>query len=120
VQNLQVSAELLAASVTSINLVGLQYDFTVFRAPSTPNTGIDHLSNLYMTTPLTSSVRFGAPNTTIIAAQFRAATNLNTGSLVVAAGDRIGVRVRTLEETDPSAADITQLSFTASLSYTPN
>ncbi|SFS45192.1 hypothetical protein [Paenibacillus sp. BC26] len=120
VQNLQISADLLVASVVSINTLGLQYDFTVFLAPSVPNSGIDHSASPYVTTPLTSSVRFGFPNNIITAGTFRAATNINVGSLVVAAGDRIGIRIRTLQSTDPSAADITQLSFSASLSYTPS
>jgi hypothetical protein len=120
IQDLQISADLLVASVTSINVVGLQYDFTVFRAPSVPNNGIDHLSSAYVTTPLTSSVRFGFPNNVITAGTFRTATNANLATpLVVAAGDRIGVRIRTSQATDPSAADITQLSFSATLSYTP-
>ncbi len=121
IQNLQISVDLLVASVVSINTLGLQYDFTVFRAPSVPNNGIDHLSSSYVTTPLTSSVRFGFPNNVITAGTFRSATNINVGgSLVVAAGDRIGIRIRTLLSTDPSAADITQLSFSATLSYTPS
>lgn len=120
VQDLQISVDLLVASVVSINTLGLQYDFTVFRAPSVPNNGIDHISSNYVTTPLTSSVRFGFPNNVITPGTFRTATNKNVaGSLVVAEGDRIGIRVRTLSSTDPSAADITQLSFSASLSYTP-
>ena len=120
IQNLQVSADLLVASVVSINTLGLQYDFEVFVAPSAPNNGIDHLSSSYVTTPLTSSVRFGFPNNVVTAGTFRSATNINTGALTVNAGDRIGVRVRTLASTDPSAADITQLSFSASISYTPD
>ncbi|SIR74234.1 hypothetical protein, partial [Paenibacillus macquariensis] len=121
VQNLQISVDLLVASVVSINTLGLQYDFTVFLAPSVPNNGIDHSSSPYVTTPLTSSVRFGFPNNIITAGTFRTATNINVGgSLIVAAGDRIGIRVRTLISTDPSAADITQLSFSASLFYTPS
>ncbi|MDR6883776.1 hypothetical protein [Bacillus sp. 3255] len=120
VQNLQISADLLVASVVSINTLGLEYVFTVFRAPSVPNNGIDHISSPYLTTALTSSVRFGFPNNIITAGTFRTATNLNLGSLNVSAGDRIGIRVRTLASTDPSAADITQLSFSASLSYTPS
>jgi len=120
VQNLQISADLLVASIASINTLGLQYDFTVFVAHSVPNDGIDHIASGYVTTPLTSSVRFGFPNNTITAGTFRAATNLNLGSLVVFAGDRLGIRIRTLESTDPSAADITQLSFSATLSYTPS
>ena len=121
IHNLQISADLLVASVVSINTLGLQYDFTVFRAPSVPNNGIDHLSSAYVTTPLTSSVIFGFPNNIITAGTFRTATNINVaGSLVVAPGDRIGIRIRTLASTDPSAADVTQLSFSASLSYTPS
>jgi hypothetical protein len=119
IQNLQVSADLLVASVVSINTTGLQYDFAVFVAPSAPNNGVDHIASSYVTTPLTTSVRFGFPNTVVTAGTFRAATNINTGSLTVNAGDRVGVRVRTLGATDSSAADITQLSFSATLSYVP-
>src|SRR6185369_7144521 len=50
IRNLQVSADLLVASVVSINTLGLQYDFTVFVAPSVPNDGVDHLSSPYVTT----------------------------------------------------------------------
>ena len=121
VQNLQVSADLLVATVVSINIVGLQYDFTVFVAPVVANNGVDHLAASYVTTPLSSSLRFGFPNTVVTAGTFRSASNINTGTvLTVAAGDRIGIRVRTLGATDSSAADITQLSFSASLSYTRN
>ena len=120
IQNLQVSADLLVASVVSINTLGLQYDFEVFVAPSAPNNGIDHLSSPYVTTPLATSVRFGFPNNVTTAGTFRSATNINTGGITVNAGDRIGVRVRTLASTDASAADITQLSFSASVSYTPD
>ena len=119
IQNLQVSADLLVASVVSINTLGLEYDFTVFVAPSVPNDGVDHLSSSYITRTLTTSVRFGFPNAIETAGTFRTSTNINTGSLVVNAGDRVGVRIRTLGATDPSAADITQLSFSATLSYAP-
>ena len=120
IQDLQISADLFVASAISINTLGLQYDFTVFRAPSVPNNGIDHLSSAYVTTPLTSSIRFGFPNTVITAGTFRTATNVNLGApLAVAAGDRIGLRIRTFAPTDPSANDVTQLSFSATLSYTP-
>ncbi len=119
IQNLQVSADLLVASVVSINTLGLQYDFEVFVAPSAPNNGIDHLSSPYVTTPLTTSVRFGSPNNVVTAGTFRSATNINTGGITVNAGDRVGVRVRTLASTDPSAADITELSFSATISYSP-
>lgn len=119
ISNLQVSADLLVASVVSMNTLGLQYDFEVFVAPSAPNNGIDHLSSPYVTTPLKTSVRFGFPNNVVTAGTFRAATNINTGAITVNAGDRVGIRVRTLVSTDPSAADITQLSFSASISYSP-
>ena len=48
-------------------------------APSAPNNGIDHLSSPYVTTPLTSSLRFGFPNNTITPGTFRTATNINVG-----------------------------------------
>ncbi len=117
IKNLQVIADVFVSSVSSINTIGLQYDFTVFVAPSFPNNGIDHIASSYLTTPLTSSVRFGFPNTIITAGTFRSATNINTGSITVNAGDRIGVRVRTLQNTDPSASDISQLSFSATITY---
>jgi hypothetical protein len=106
------------ASVTSINTLGLQYDFTVLDAPSPVNNGVDGLASTYLTTPLTSSVRFGFPNSIITAGTFRSATNLTTSSLLVAAGDRIAIRIRTLQSTDPSAADVTQFACSASLAYT--
>ena len=120
IQNLQVSADLFVASNASINTTGLQYDFSVFVSPSLPNNGIDHSSTQYVTTPLTSSVRFGFPNTIVFPGNFRSSTNFNNGSITVNAGDRIGIRVRTLQSTDPSAFDVTQLSFNASFSYTPS
>ncbi len=119
IENLQISVDLLVASVVSINTQGLQYDFTLVRSPSFPNNGIDHLASGYMTTPMTASVRFGFPNSIVTAGTFRTATASMAGPLAVNAGDRIGIRVRTLQSTDPSAADITQLSFSASLSYVP-
>ncbi len=118
IQDLQISCEVVVASVVSINTLGLEYDFTVLRAPSPANNGIDGLASPYATTALASSVHFGFPNSTIVPGTFRSATNLTTSSLTVAAGDRIAVRIRTLQSTDPSAADITQFSCSASLAYT--
>ncbi|NOU66551.1 hypothetical protein GC096_21135 [Paenibacillus sp. LMG 31461] len=120
VHNLQISADLLVASVASINVTPLIYDFTVFRAPSAPNNGVSHIASQYLTTPLTSSLSFGGPGNTVIAGTFYAATNINLGTLGVVVGDRIGIRIRTNVASNPSAADITQLSFSASLSYTPS
>ena len=119
IANLQVSVDLLIASVTSINTVGLEYEFTVFRAPSVANDGIDHLAAPFVTTPLTTSVRFGFPNTLTPPGALRSATSLSLGTISVTAGDRIGVRVRTLGPTDSSATDVTQLSFSASVTYVP-
>ncbi|HEV7765223.1 MAG TPA: hypothetical protein VGQ76_09495 [Thermoanaerobaculia bacterium] len=119
IQDLQVSADLRVASVVSINTTGLQYDFTVFLAPSAPNNGISHLSSSYVTTALVSSLRFGFPNSIMTAGLPYTATNLNSGGvLVVSAGDRVGIRVRTTVETDPSSVDVTELSLSATLSYT--
>ncbi|MBK9981943.1 MAG: hypothetical protein IPP15_05875 [Saprospiraceae bacterium] len=117
IQNLAISADLLVASVASINVTPLIYNVTVYRAPSTPNNGVSHLSSPYVTSPLTGTLSFGGPTNTLNAGTFYTATNINTGSLAVTAGDRIGVRIRTAQSSDPSAADITQLSFSASLFY---
>jgi hypothetical protein len=119
VGNLQVSADLRTASNVSINTLGLQYIFTVYLASSDPNDGVDHPSSRYEVTPLTASVRFGAPNTTLPPIAFRTATNLSTGSISVNAGDRIGIRVMTLPGTDPSTADVSELALSATLSYLP-
>jgi len=119
VQNLQVSADLLVASVVSINVNPLTYDFTVFRAPSIPNDGLAHLASPYVTTAVTTSVTFGFPGL-VLPGNFYSATNFSPAPLVVAAGDRIGIRVRTRAASDASAADVTQLSFSATLTYTPN
>jgi hypothetical protein len=119
IKNLQVSADLLLASVAFINTMGLVYDFTVFTSPTSVNNGTDFLTSPYVSTALTTSLRFGFPNSVAVAGTFRSATNINTGSLNVNAGDRIGIRVRTRQSTDPSASDITQLSFNASFTYTP-
>ena len=88
---LQISADLLVASIVSINTLGLQYDFTVFRSPSAFSNGIDHLASSYATTPITSSIRFGFPNSVVTAGTFRAATNINPGSLPVS---RLSARMR--------------------------
>ncbi len=117
IQNLQISADLLVASVASINVTPLTYHFQVFRSPSAPNDGIGHISSPYLTTALSSSVTIGGPGSFVIPGTFYSATSINLGSLVVSAGDRIGVRIRTDPGSDPSAADITQLSFSASLFY---
>jgi len=119
IQNLQVSADLFISSNFSTNVIGLQYDFQVLVSSSIPNNGIHHISSPYLPRPLTSFVRFGFPNPTVTSNTFRSATNLNTGILVVNAGDRIVLRVRTLQNTDASASDVLQLSFSASLMYTP-
>jgi hypothetical protein len=122
VQNLQISADLLVAAVAFLPTNILTYVFTVFRSPSTPNNGTAHVASPYVTTALASSVAFDHNQITFVAGTFYAASNLNIGgSLVVSAGDRIGIRIRPLDAaSDAAAADITQLSFNASLSYTPS
>ena len=118
IRDVQISTDLLVEYVASINVTALVYDFQVFLAPSAPNAGVAHLSSPYVTTPLVASVSFGGPSNILTAGNFYTATNINiAGTLVVTSGDRIGVRVRTRVASDPSAADITQLSFSATLSY---
>lgn len=117
IQNLAISADLLVASVSVINVFPLTYNITVYLAPSLPNNGISHLSSSYVTTPLTSSLTFGGPGNLVFPGTFYTATNINTGSIAVTAGDRIGVRIRTAQFSDLAANDINQLSFSASLFY---
>lgn len=114
VSNLQVSADVLFTGITVIT-DPLVYRFTVFRSPSFPNDGTSHPALPYLTTAFETFVIFSGtvtPDTV-----FYAATNLNTGSLVVSAGDRIGIRIRTDAASAATAAQTTQLSFSASLSY---
>jgi len=116
IKNLQISADLLVASIAFINIIPLVYEFTVHISPSNPNDGFSHVSSQYVTTPFTSTLTFGGSGF-LLPGTFYSASNLNTGSLAVNAGDRIGIRIRTLPSSDPSASDITQLSFNASLMY---
>lgn len=120
VGTLQVSVDLRTTSETAINTTGLQYEFTVYLASSDPNNGVDHPSSRYEVTPLVAAVRFGAPNTTIGAGFFRTATNLSQNSIPVSAGDRIVLRVMPLPGSDPATADVGDLSFSATLRYTPS
>lgn len=119
IQNLEVGVEVFVTTVSNINLFGLQYDFTVLRAPSVPNNGIDHAAAPYASTSLVTSVKFGQvfSGTLIVAGTFRTSTNINLGSLVVAPGDRVAIRVKTTSQSDVSVVDVTQLSFHASLGY---
>lgn len=117
IQNLTISADLSVASIAFINNIPLVYNVTVYRAPSV-NNGIGHISSPYLTTPLSGTLSFGGPGNTMNQGIYYTATNINTGSLAVTAGDRIGVRIRTAQASDISANDINQLSFSASLFYT--
>ena len=93
ITNLSISADLLVASVASINVTPLVYTFTVFRSASSPNNGTAHISTPYVTTPLNSSVLFGGPGNIVVAGTFYSASNISTSPLAVSAGDRIGVRI---------------------------
>lgn len=121
VQNLQISVDLQVSGTGFINTNTLVYVFSVFRSPSIPNNGTAHLAAQYLTTALTATVSFGGPNSPIGPLQagvYYAATNLNLALLNVSAGDRIGVRVRTLDAaSDLAGTDIGQVTFNASLEY---
>ena len=105
--------------MVSINVTPLTYSFDVFVSPSVPD-GTSHLAASYVVTPLHSTVTFGGPGNTVVAGTFYTAASAANGPLVVSAGDRVGIRVRTNQPSDPSAADVTQLSFNASFQYIPN
>jgi hypothetical protein len=127
IRNLEVSSDIRTiplalpeapAVLPSLNTLGLQFDFTVFVSNSSPNNGIDHATSPYLLSTLSSSLRFGAPtNTNLLNDTTRSATNLNTGSIIVNPGDRIGVRVRTNSATNASALELAFAVFSASLQY---
>ena len=117
IKNLQISADLYVGSLSAINVIPLVYEFTVHVSPSTPNNGIGHISSQYLTTPFSSTLTFGGPSNPVTPGNFYSATNINLGSLTVNAGDRVGIRVRTVQSSNPAASDIQQLSFNASLFY---
>jgi len=113
VQNLEVSCDVLFTGITTVS-PDLIYDFTVLVSSSSPNSGTMHVTSPYVTTSLVSSVTF--TGTVISDTVSYSATNINLDSLVVTAGDRIAIRVRT-ELPDTMAAQTTLLSFGATLSY---
>jgi hypothetical protein len=117
ISNLQISTDLFVVSIAFINIQPLTYQFTVFVSPSIPNNGISHIASSYVTMPLNSTLTFGGPGNTLFPGTYYSATNLNTGSLAVNAGDRIGVRIRPDVFSDISTNDVSQLSFSASLFY---
>ncbi|MEO7919753.1 MAG: hypothetical protein ABIT01_09840, partial [Thermoanaerobaculia bacterium] len=120
ISNLAVSTDLFVQSIGLINVIPLTYVFTVFRSSSVPSNGTAHVASPYITTSFTTSVTFGGPSNSLIASTFYAATSIAAGPLAVSAGDRIGIRVRTALNSNPSASDVSQVSFSASLSYVPN
>lgn len=107
IETLQTSADLLASRVTAIHAVAAEHDFIVLRAPSAPDNGFDPFASPFVTTPLAGSLCFGFPGAVIAAGTFRTATALIAGQLMVAAGSRCGIRLRTHRTTDRSAAAIT-------------
>jgi hypothetical protein len=122
ISNLQVSADLLVASIAFLPTNILTYVFTVYVAPSSPNDGTAHVASPYVTSALTCSIAFNHNDITFVAGTFYASSNLNNSTpLVVNAGDRVGIRIRPADAaSDAAAADITQLAFNATLSYTPS
>jgi hypothetical protein len=115
---LTVSADLLATTAASINSIGLQYDFSVFVSAAPNLLGNDGTTIPYTTTLATAPVKFGfLAGTTVTPGTYRTSVNVVTITppLVVSAGTRMGVRVRTLQSVDASAANVTSLSFSASL-----
>lgn len=127
IKDLAVGADLHVVATTEdpapylINTVGYEVDFTVMISPSTPNTGIAHPSVPYAASTLTSSVRFGFPNTTTVPLNsYWTGTNLNPGLNVVHAGDRVTLQAQTNATTNGTLIDIDEIQLSGSLFYQRN
>jgi hypothetical protein len=104
-----------------INSLGYQVDFTIMISPSSPNNGVAHPSVPYAPSTLTSSVRFGFPNTTTVPLDsYWTGTNLNPGMNIVHAGDRVTLRAQTNASTDPTLVDLTEIQLSGSVYYQRN
>ena len=127
IKDFQVSCDLLVAALFGAGAQPLEYIFTVFRQQAlATNDGTGYAvspapstSPVYINTTFTTSVTFAPPTSIPASGEYYSATNLNTGSLVVNAGDRIGIRVSTANAASDSDAitGVTSLSFSASLVY---
>jgi hypothetical protein len=127
ISNLQVSADLLAVTPNLINDTGLRYIFEVWYAPfNTLNDGTDQNANTYAYLGYRCDVHFGNDNdiparsTVISPNTYRSCTNKNATTIVSATiGTRIGIRIFLDENTVGAAAEISNLSFSASITITP-
>jgi hypothetical protein len=119
ISELTVSADVLLSVI--IGIPALTYIFDVMKSTSqpNPNTGFDHDLNLYETTGLSTTVTFGISDAgPLISNSARSASNINPGSISVAAGDRIAIYVHGILPAD-TAVSTAAVSFNASLSYQP-
>jgi len=124
ISNLEVGAELLAllTLLGTLNSTGLTVVFSVIKAHSSPNNGKDHVAQPYLDTGLSTTVTFGGPSSeldpfVVGVAVDRTATNLARGSVRVEPGDRIGIRVTIAPSTTGALADVSIISFNASIAY---
>ena len=125
ISGFEVSADLITslAGVTNINDTGLQYDFTVFRAPSVPNDGFSHISAPYEATGVQGNIFFGGaeiPVAVLLTDTNYTATSLTDPSeiLLVEVGDRIGIVISTPSDVAASA-EVPTISLSSSFFYTP-
>jgi len=131
IKNLQVSSDILTellpgnnspSVLPGLNTMGLQINFRVFISHSCPNNGLGHFPSPYLFAPLGESVFFGGPLVGLISGNIGyntalSTTNLNTSSLMVYPGDRVGILVQTSPDNNTAALEVRRASFSASLSY---
>lgn len=108
---MQFSADILTLLVPSPT--GVTYTFTVYTAPVTNNVGTSTASNAYSASALTGTLTF----TFSAGGTFYLASNLVTGSVAVATGDRVTVLVTA--NSALAASIFASLGLNASVTYVP-
>ncbi len=127
--NLQVSADIYHTNSIAFNITGIAYTFEVFYSPTLNNIGKDQetlpgtAALGYIFTGYSCNVNFGhAAGTSVpeYSLGYRSCTNQNANSLVMPRGPkRIGIRVRVTEATTSEVQFVSEISFSASMLYTP-
>ena len=118
VHNLEIGGDIFITATITEDLI---YEIGVLRASvGSNNAGAAYIQTspalYYRITPLFSTLTFPLSFTAPVELS---ATNLNTGTLPVTAGDRIAIRIIVRQGAAANTAQVTRLGFNASLSYTP-
>ena len=117
VHDLEISGDIFITATITQDLI---YKITVLHAAAANNSGLAYIQTnptfYYRLTPLFSTLTYPLAFTAPVELT---ASNLNMGSLVVGAGDRIAIQVIVQQGDAANVGQVTRLGFNASLSYTP-